>query len=550
MNADGKRVVQRVIDQLDADGNTNLWDGLHSGLEVLRTDKEKSTRFSTILLLTDGEPTVIPKDGHTSALQSYRDQFPFSCSINTFGFGYSLDSKLLTDLAVLGGGSFAFIPDASFVGTVFIHAVSNLLVTMGKNAELSLEPLNGAKIETVLGGHQKDEASWGVRLNIGSIQLGQSKNVVVNMSDMPTPGTPYISATLTYQNRKSEVIKVAVEGAERIDFSMETEVQRLRLVATDRITQALTIALEGNLPHATEIISALVAEMKASRAAEEPRIVALLKDVEGQVCEALSKPDFFKRWGCHYLRSLTRAHLLQQCNNFKDPGVQVYGSELFTKLKDMADEKFLTLPPPRGSLPNYDDFGKVRPAPVVSMARYHYSGGGCVKGSCLVSMADGTLKAAESIRKGDLVMSAYGCSDSRVSCVVKTIVHDGQLPMVELPGGLTVTPYHPIFLQERGWCFPCEAAVPKMVACDAIYTFVLSSGHVLTINGVQYVSLGHEFTGDKREHAFFGSSKCIDALRSLTGFNDGCVVLDNTSFIRDVKTGLVIGFKEPEGFSA
>merc|ERR1719359_543228 len=43
-----------------------------------------------------------------------------------------------------------------------------------------------------------------------------------------------------------------------------------------------------------------------------------LEDLEGQVSEAISRQDWFARWGRHYLPSLQRAHELQQCNNFKD----------------------------------------------------------------------------------------------------------------------------------------------------------------------------------------------------------------------------------------
>jgi hypothetical protein len=32
-------------------------------------------------------------------------------------------------------------------------------------------------------------------------------------------------------------------------------------------------------------------------------------------------------------------HKMQQCNNFKDPGVQFYGGELFRALQDSADEQ-------------------------------------------------------------------------------------------------------------------------------------------------------------------------------------------------------------------
>ena len=52
-------------------------------------------------------------------------------------------------------------------------------------------------------------------------------------------------------------------------------------------------------------------------------LVELLKDLTGQITEATSRADWWKKWGRHFLPSLGRAHQLQQCNNFKDPGVQV-----------------------------------------------------------------------------------------------------------------------------------------------------------------------------------------------------------------------------------
>lgn len=70
--------------------------------------------------------------------------------------------------------------------------------------------------------------------------------------------------------------------------------------------------------------------------------------------------DYYQKWGRHYLPSLACAHQLEQCNNFKDPGVQNYGGKLFKKLRDTADEMFLKIPPPKPSIPVYDNKGQVK----------------------------------------------------------------------------------------------------------------------------------------------------------------------------------------------
>jgi hypothetical protein len=42
-----------------------------------------------------------------------------------------IQSTLLRDIAIIGGGMYAFIPDSGFVGTAFVNALANQLATMG-----------------------------------------------------------------------------------------------------------------------------------------------------------------------------------------------------------------------------------------------------------------------------------------------------------------------------------------------------------------------------------------------------------------------------------
>merc|ERR1719420_1819858 len=104
-------------------------------------------------------------------LKRYRDtktgpEKKLPCTVNTFGFGYQLDSVLLRDLAIEGGGAYSFIPDSGFVGTVFVNSLSNLLVTFGQQLRMTLEPLAGSEIVEVFGGHpcQKVEAASQLQL--------------------------------------------------------------------------------------------------------------------------------------------------------------------------------------------------------------------------------------------------------------------------------------------------------------------------------------------------------------------------------------------------
>merc|ERR1712183_460866 len=97
------------------------------------------------------------------------------------------------------------------------------------------------------------------------------------------------------------------------------------------------------------MVQKLEAAISSSAAVGSERTQGLLQDIHGQVAEAVSKDEFYKKWGVHYLPSLMCAHLSQQCNNFKDPGVQCYGGDLFNDLRDKADDIFLGLDPPRPS---------------------------------------------------------------------------------------------------------------------------------------------------------------------------------------------------------
>jgi len=254
--------------------------------------------------------------------------------------------------------------------------------------------------------------------------------------------------------------------------------------------------------------------------------------LEGQVTEASSKSEWFTRWGKHYLPSLLAAHLNQQCNNFKDPGVQHYGGPLFSTLRDNLDQIFLSLPPPKPSRKTSTS------STPVSMSSYYNSSAPCFAGNCTTVIADGTVKTIENLRKGDFVITQSGIP-GKIVCVVKTRISGGKLPLVRFPGGLLITPWHPVQI-EGTWKFPAEVGIPEMTECQAVYSFLLESEHVMIINNIPCVTLGHGFSGPVVEHSYFGTQKVVEHLQKLVGWENGHVTLSSDNCMhRDTKTGLV-----------
>lgn len=299
-------------------------------------------------------------------------------------------------------------------------------------------------------------------------------------------------------------------------------------------------------------------------------VSGLMRDLSGQITEAV-KDQYFKKWGRHFLPSLARAHQLQECLNFKDPGVQLYGGNLFQTERDFADDAFNSLPAPTPAPRSYSSYrgggGGSRSsssstsnysAPV-SMSCFNSASAPCFHGDCLVHMSDGSVKAVSDVRRGDKVLcnthqnhkqKNFINSFAEVECVVQTQTRTGVLDLMHFSGGLRVTPYHPIYYlssSQPSWHFPMDLIHKggKLLAteCSAVYSFLLGpsvdahthsdtekivekdSGRAqsMTINGIPCITLAHGITGDEvAAHEFYGTERVVASLRDVSLFHSQC----------------------------
>jgi uncharacterized protein YegL len=523
----GQQLAQEAVDKLVADGQTNLWDGLKTGLDVMRRSSVNSN--NALFLLTDGLPNMEPPRGYIPSLQKYQDEHgKIPCTINTFGFGYNLDSELLNNLAIKGNGIYAFIPDGSFVGTSFINALSNVLTTFATDVIVDIE-LDTNKIESYefIKNYNHVVTSWGVSINIGSVMQGQDKNIILPITY--TNGNK-LNVKVKYNSPyKSDIIEINKSYDVSLDLDTNSDdinncMARIQFINT--VTDVIkVIKTSSNYLESINQINNLATGLNN----KSKYIEDLLKDLTDQVTKAVSKPEWYNKWGRHYLPSLVRAHLLQQSTNFKDPGIQHYGGKLFQQIRDQIDTIFCSLPAPVPK-PSYHS-NQHYSAP--SMSQYSNSNNPCFHGKSLVKMANGLEKRVDEIKKGDIIIGLDNVK-STVICVVRTQTNSGKTFLVEFSNGLLVTPWHPIMIGDT-WTFPCKVGQPYEREADAVYSFILDSGHIMKINGVPCITLGHYFEDPIVKHEYFGTNKVLNELKEFDqiGYANGLVNLTSKNIKRD-----------------
>tara|TARA_Y100000991_G_scaffold215523_1_gene206311 strand:+ start:3092 stop:5191 length:2100 start_codon:yes stop_codon:yes gene_type:complete len=510
MSSINKTNANNIIDDLEPTNTTNIWDALRLGIEISNNPEFKSKNIS-LLLFTDGVPNNNPPRGIINSLEKLVDKTSRDYVINTFGFGYDLDSQLLRQIADIGKGSYSFIPDATMVGTIFVNFIANSLLTCVNNLNL------------IINFEDKDTTC---HKNIGAIQSGQDKDFIFELNN---------DTNISIKLNEHVVQICGANNTDIIDDEIAYHICRKQVI--DLISELLTI--NSTCTHDSIATSIRTINEKHQQLVDKfggnDKISKLINDIkstnldEGQISKAVSRLDWYQKWGKHYLLSIQNAHILQICNNFKDPGVQLYGGNNFDSLRDKIEEVFCSIPPPKSSKKKYTSSTYSAPA---NMSSYMDVDGMCFDGNSVVKMEDSSNKMVSSLVKGDIVFGGF-----KIDCVVKTIIQ-GEIEVVNL-NNMFITPWHPVYYQDK-WIFPINIKSSEKVNLDYIYNIVLETGHIMIINDIQVVTLGHNFTHNQIvQHDYYGSDKIISDLKKFIGYSSGLVIIDKPLVTRG-SDGLVM----------
>ena len=376
--------------------------------------------------------------------------------------------------------------------------------------------------------------------NTGLMQFGQSRDFVMNLDKKPV------------QVSIDDQIIVPTMG-------VISELAHFRFGLLNKLSHC--IAHEG-----ASDFAAFHAKYVASTNTD---IKEMLRDInpargddEGQISMA---PRYWQKWGKHYTRAYYNAQNNQFCMNFKDPGLQIYGGELFHALQDIGDKIFAALPAlePTGNAPpptpttNYGARNvahhaiiggggggggnppPIAPAPIPMNQVFYNTGGGCWAPGTLVRMADDSFTAIENIRAGMMVWSKDGPAHVDYSLVLGTYMPTQVMCKI---GNLMITPWHPI-LYCNAWIRPADIEKIEEHVMPVVYNMILNKGHIIEVDGILSCTLGHGIDGAVIGHDFFGNREMvIRDLMNQPGFDEKRPIFKNLKVRKDPVSNDICGW--------
>jgi len=584
MTQSEKEETWKRIEELQPDSSTNLWSGIRDGLELFDTT-DRVGNVQGMFILTDGAPNnMCPSQGYVKKLQPLLSKMESANGgvpiLSTFGFGYKLKSDLLRSIAEVGRGTYAFIPESGMIGTVFVHAVANLFSTFATSVKLELETKkSGIQISAPsylqLG---VEDAARIVKLDVGNLQYGQSRDIVVNLTCKQAKVDGIVSVTLHYcvPDQTSKTVTAAKKLSDRSTMSqaaMDYHLSRHQLCtflaslsirnANNEYVALKAAKVEQPLKEIHSLIASISDRLRAARQVntsghDVDNLKSLLADLKSENTDATDNPHgagqislalqtttaksespksptqrqshrtsglcYYERWGKHYLPSILHAHMRQQCATFKDPGPLRYGikSPLFIQCRDELDSVFDRLPAPKPSLKGQNIRGGV-----VRMSRYNSSSNPCFAGHCTVKMANGHETRIDDLRLGDVIWTATSPQGRMVREIVKTNVsHTGGQIMLTIRADETKTE-HPSGEMLEALCItphhPIKINGSWHFPNDILDNIVAAKTQTMLTGCIYSILLDQEDNNPDAHVIHVGGIPCITLGHGLTNESDSDV---------------------------
>lgn len=294
MGEAGKARALRVIDELYADGGTNLSGALESARLALDQAANRERAVRRIVLLTDGRANegLVGPGLHGLAEELAGAGFRLSA----LGLGEEFDEDTLAALADAAGGRYRYLRSARELDDALAQELAEASATAASYVTLDLEPVAGVEIVDVYGFEGGSR-----RLVLRDLAAGETRTVVLRVRTRHAAEGPVelVRASLRYadvladrrpvQTEATAQVRVSADDAE-IERSLDHEASRVALVARwgrSQETAAELVDSEGVDGARTHLKRAFDSLQQEAREHADPALTQRLEEQMRVAAEAL-----------------------------------------------------------------------------------------------------------------------------------------------------------------------------------------------------------------------------------------------------------------------
>ena len=366
--------------------STNLLGGINESLKYISSVNDVNID-THLLVFTDGVPDNRKISDYEELLDKFfRDSGLPNVVIDLFGFGTSLDERVMTPIYEKRNGIFGFISDPNMLATVFNNYIANLFLTSIKNVTLTYEIEGSENIEQFF---------------LGDMISGQTRHILLQ-------GKNISYASLTYTDSLS-----GEKVVNRYDSIPTFEGSRL-LLDFHQLRMKLCKMMKSPNIRELEFLHREYILKLSDYSPSNPdylKLKCLLDDMihvdpnKGQIEKALIN---FQTWGKYYLMSLVQAHQNEHTINFKDESIKDYSGPIASAIASELNEIFASIPLVMnyGQSSEYSGYSYQSQPPTRSASSYVSQSAGCFSGNCTIQVSRNgvtMLIKLENLVSGDIL---------------------------------------------------------------------------------------------------------------------------------------------------
>lgn len=175
---ENKERMLSYIEGIWDDGGTNIGAGLSTGRDLLLAARS-DFKVSRMILISDGQPTegLTDSNGLNAIVRETRQQ---GISVSSIGVGTDFNEDLMQGFAVAGSGAYAYLADASQLGTIFSKDLNQAATQVARNVTLTFELPAGVELGEVLG-YRAAQSGSTVRISMPDFAAAQLERVVARV---------------------------------------------------------------------------------------------------------------------------------------------------------------------------------------------------------------------------------------------------------------------------------------------------------------------------------------------------------------------------------